>query len=262
MFTNKQFGNYEYGNGCLIEYVPLTRIDGQALITTTKNCANGNNYAVKNESVIGREHAEFTLPVTVNKIPTISTNVTEVSPIERPQILRLDAIDFEPTAQGWTIKNATSVPINSLPIYDENGDIRIIQLSETLPEYSQAQINTPYFDNKKIKRLTLANQKPYFINNFNYLTMDNPCAEKTGVCHDGPKDEAERNIYDIVINNIYNSYNRKSLSDTLFDFFETHCSVITDAKISKAVCPTASTNYSGLHQRRACSGFESDAKRL
>ncbi|RXJ74479.1 hypothetical protein CS022_02505 [Veronia nyctiphanis] len=211
-----------------------------ASVTGCSGIQDGNNYTVSNvdsdceisvefeavpavnESYESVSVTELTLPLKLQNVNHIEGLIEDITALDKPDRFNFNDISFRKSDNIWYVKNNTPIPINALPVQlGSNKAFTLVKLSETLPEYSEAEVDFPSLMTESI---IYAHQYRLFNPTITIgpNNVEELCTDKEKTCYSLPNIE-ERKLAEITAINIYNLANTKSYANAMLTFFENRC---------------------------------------
>lgn len=138
-----------------------------------------------------------------------------IETISKPDVISFSDIKLTLSSEAWIIENRTPRPINKFTGRYNGNKIGVFELPETLPAYSKARLAFP---THSISNVELDNQLSMFSPNIRLKGGSIDCSLTSETCYNFANDN-ERRIYETALSNMHDSFNRKSFTLALQDFY-------------------------------------------
>ncbi|SMY17466.1 carbohydrate-binding protein [Photobacterium aquimaris] len=239
LFVNKKFGNYNYGEGCLLEYWPNKGNKARDKYITNESISCKYN----DEIVVNHQKKyDFTFYNLMNipKQKAIIGLISDVEKLEKSQIVNLNDVGFIKSNGLWYVENKTFMPMKEiLTSINDSNEIILIKLDQVLEPYSKAKLQLN-FDERIISKLSFKQQLGTFNPEFRLGTNINDCDDfdKSKTCYSSPIGN-EREVFERTYGHIRDAFNKVSFINEIEDFFLQNCNAYSDCKVYTENNPNA-----------------------
>ncbi|WP_157097640.1 hypothetical protein [Photobacterium sp. J15] len=156
------------------------------------------------------------IKVTSQNLEEIDVQVSQVQNLAAGDVFQFDDIELVDEGLAWSIYNRTPQTINSLAVRQgEKQQLALLKLFQALPAYSKAKLSS---STHTLSKLNFEEQLKLFAPKVQIAGFDADCSDQSKTCYNAP-DDAQRIIYETVLINMRNAFNRKSFSQFADNFF-------------------------------------------
>ena len=198
-------------------------------LAAVSGCGGDGGTQTHSYSADSKYKSQFKLSPIDADLPELFASVKKTTLKSHSSSFEFTDINFENLGGNkWKITNYTPQPLRSLVVRLNNNKLSLLDLSAEIQGYTEAELDFP---TETVTSLSYSSQSEIFLP---IIRVDNHkdsnCVTKsTGTCYNDLNDD-ERNPYLNIVTKIKESFNRRSFSKALDDFFIKNCTEYSNCK--------------------------------
>lgn len=198
------------------------KLYGAAILSAAlslSGCGEGGDEGSDQSDSGTPEVIQFSLPLELTSLEQLDAGISSVSALNQDDSFSFSDIRLTLSGSDWQISNPTPQPVSRLMVRYNEQKPALLVLSSTLPAYSQANLEFP---THTITELKIVDQLALFEPTVQVKGFNADCSDSQKTCYDDLK-PAEREMYETIVINIRNAFNRRSFMQAMDSFFADRC---------------------------------------
>ncbi len=167
-----------------------------------------------------KHNVSFKLNLSGHDLPVITASLVNQEKIPQPRPTLFSDISVSEANYSYFIENRSLQALNRfIARIGDKEELVLIELNQPLLSYSLGEVQLPA---DQVGKITLEEQLMLFQPTLTFTGYNTDCTDTSKTCYDDSNEE-ERVIYETILTNIRNAFNRRSYSNFKESFFATHC---------------------------------------